>query len=168
MLTSSPVVTVSKAILLQNRLVLHPLPREGPPGSSKWQDPPLSPGVLLSLCGVPRSGSMANPERYTNPGLQTKTEMQAGVETRHRWDGGIAWSKQRPVQRQVDQADWEVYTVDAAALHLHVKVYTLLKSSTPDLVYMPGSESGDSGAHPDAAVIWGSVFHDGKLLPSRQ
>lgn len=117
---------------------------------------------------MPRSGSMANPERYTNPGLQTKTEMQAGVETRHRWDGGIAWSKQRPVQRQVDQADWEVYTVDAAALHLHVKVYTLLKSSTPDLVYMPGSESGDSGAHPDAAVIWGSVFHDGKLLPSRQ
>jgi hypothetical protein len=33
---------------------------------------------------------------------------------------------------------------------------------------VPGRESGDSGAHPDAAVIWGHVFHDGKPLPSRQ
>lgn len=57
--------------------------------------------------------------------------------------------------------------IDATALHLHVKVYTLLKSSTTDLAEGPGSDSGDSGAHPDAAVIWDHLFHDGKPLPRR-
>lgn len=60
--------------------------------------------------------------------------MQAGVETGHRWDGGNTWSKQMRVPRQVDQANWDVHAVDTAALHLHVKVYKLLKSSTPDIV----------------------------------
>jgi hypothetical protein len=60
--------------------------------------------------------------------------MQAGVETGRRWDGGNTWNKQMRVLRQVDQVDWEVCTVDTAALNLYVKVYKLLKSSTPDIV----------------------------------
>lgn len=67
-----PVVTLSRATLLQNSLLLYPTAQGRPPRFLQMADPSTEPGMLLSLCGVPRSESMANTERYTNQAFKQR------------------------------------------------------------------------------------------------